>query len=292
MLTTLLSLYASTALFGFTPANAAVNTWKDSVLLEATAIPHENIRNVAPVIKAKSVLAVDLKNGFPLFEKGIYDRRPIASISKLMTIILILEENKMDDVVTVSKKASQTSGSRIWLAPGEKITVENLLSASMIASANDAAYALAEFNSNSNVKDFVAKMNQKAKSLGLNDTHFTNPVGFDDKENYSSAYDLSVLARYAFGKEFVRKTGVIKELEIKSTDGKLKHKLKTTNDLLSSYLKVLGLKTGTTDLAGQCLIAIIENDKGHDILTVMLDSPSRYQETKVLADWIFRTYKW
>ncbi len=292
MLTSLISLYASTKLLGAELPGDRMNTFNSNTLLEATAIPKEDPLNIAPILKAKSVLAVDLNNGMLLYEQNGYDRRAIASITKLMTTTIILEENKLDDVVTVSKAASQVEGSKAWLAPGEKISVENLLYSSLIHSANDAAYALAEYNSNGDVANFVAKMNQKAQELGLHDTHFTNPIGLDEPENYSSAYDLAILGRYAYGKSFIRRAAVIKEMEVSSTNGKFTHKLKSTNDLLGSYLKVLGLKTGTTDLAGQCLIAIIENGKGDDILTVVLDSPSRYSETKLLADWVFRTFNW
>ncbi len=292
MITSLISLYASTQLFGAELPGDRMNTFNSSTLLEATAIPKEDPLNIAPILKAKSVLAVDLNNGMVLYEQNGYDRRAIASITKLMTTTIILEENKLGDVVTVSKAASQVEGSKAWLAPGEKISVENLLYSALIHSANDAAYALAEYNSNGEIANFVAKMNQKAQELGLRDTHFTNPVGLDEPENYSSAYDLAILGRYAYGKSFIRRATVIKEMEVSSTNGKFTHKLKSTNDLLGSYLKVLGLKTGTTDLAGQCLIAIIENGSGDDILTVVLDSPSRYSETKLLADWVFRTFNW
>lgn len=291
MLTTLLNFYITGVLLGApTPENPLLH-FETQSLLEASAIPEQNNKNIGPVIKARSAIAVDLKTGFPLYEKNIYERLPIASLTKLMTAIIVLEENKLTDVVTVSRQASVTQGSKIWLAAGEKMTIQNLLYAALIPSANDAAYALAEFNSG-DVDKFVAKMNKKALELGLYDTHFTNPIGLDEGRNYSSAYDLTLLGRYAFHKDFIKKAGVLRETEISSTDGKLKHKMKTTNDLLKSYLKVLGLKTGTTDKAGQCLIAVIENSKGQEILTVVLDSPDRYQETKILADWIFRTFNW
>ena len=108
----------------------------------------------------------------------------------------------------------------------------------------------------------------------------------------STAYDLALLSRYAYGKSFVRRAVVKKEMDISSTDSRTKHQLKNTNELLGSYLKILGLKTGTTDEAGECLIAIIEDEKGNDILTVVLNSPERYTETKLLADWIFKAYRW
>ncbi len=330
MINTLLSLYAAATLFsGDLPiASAQSLAWNNNSSLPATAIPDKKPENISPVIKAKAAIAVDLKNGFILFEKNIFEPLPIASLTKLMTAVIILEGDNLKDVVTVSTRATATPGSKIWLAPGEKITVENLLNAALIPSANDAAAALAEYNSG-NVESFVDKMNQKSRELGLFSTYFVNPTGLNrsesvkpekaDKEltqqmistimqagnlqeisdlatsttqNYSTANDLTILGRYAFGKSFIRRTAQKKELEITSTNERLKHKLKNTNELLNSYLNVLGLKTGTTDEAGECLISVVENEKGNQIMTVVLNSPDRYKETKVLADWIFRSYSW
>ncbi|HLG25648.1 MAG TPA: D-alanyl-D-alanine carboxypeptidase family protein [Candidatus Gracilibacteria bacterium] len=329
MITAFLSLFAAGTLMGENlPAQTPhVMPWNEGILLEATGIPEKNELNIAPVISAKSAIVVDLKNGLILYEKNIHEPLPIASLTKLMTTVIILEENDPKEVATISKNVVATPGSKAWLAEGEKITVENLLSAALIASANDAAVALAEHNSE-NEEEFVKKMNRRVDELGLISTHFINATGLDgdgeemetdneengdsnvnnvtqeqtqeekNKEakllsgNYSTAYDLALLGRYAFGKSFIRRTAVKEELEVASTNEKFIHKLKNTNALLKSYLKVLGLKTGTTDEAGECLISVIENDDGHDILTVVLNSPSRYQETKVLADWTFRTYTW
>lgn len=365
MISILLSLYAAGALtLGDTPANSPQTMpWSNQPVLEATSIPQKEAMEIAPVIKAKAAIAVDLNNGLILYEKNIQEPLPIASLTKLMTAVIILEENNLKDVVQVSKKAAQTEGSKIWLAPGENITVENLLYGVMIPSANDAAAALSEYNAGDKEK-FAEKMNNRAHELGLTATSFVNPTGLIESpavtaqnpptgpgggtqenttlenstqesagslqdagqstlqqtqanggntgengdslsqilnlgqkkdqqlQNFSSAYDLTVLARYAYGKSFIRRAAVKKEMEITSVDGKIKHQLKNTNELLGSYLTVLGLKTGTTDEAGECLIAIVENDQGHDILTVVLNSPNRYNETKLLADWVFRAYKW
>jgi D-alanyl-D-alanine carboxypeptidase len=359
MITTLLSLYAAgTLAFGNTAATSPhTMPWNDQTTLEATPVPERDPFQIAPVIKAKAAIAVDLKNGLILYEKNIHEQLPIASLTKLMTAVLILEENNLNETAKVSKKTSQTEGSKIWLAQDEKITVESLLYATLINSANDAANALAEYNSGSTDK-FVEKMNVRAVQLGLIATKFINPTGLnqapsdtstpdtmsteaeektatteessamspvpvtptatakktvnvnedgkdildaigigqtDDKtetQNISTAYDLTLLARYAYGKSFVRRAAVKKEYEVSSVNGVTVHKLKNTNELLGSYLNVLGLKTGTTDEAGECLIAIIENEQGHDILTVVLNSPSRYSETKLLADWVFKAYKW
>ena len=291
MLTTLLSIYTLSALSGNQVNLSPVLIPQKTSSAISVNLPEQNYQNIAPIIKAKSAIAVDLQTGLILYEKNSRERLPIASLTKLMTSVIILENHKLDEIMSVSKTASEIEGSKIWLVPNEKMTVGNLLSASLINSANDAAYVLAE-NDSPKLQDFLAKMNQKAKELGLKDSNFTNPVGLDEKGNYSNAYDLTILGIYAYDKSFIQKTASTKELEISSIDGKSKHTLKTTNDLLSSYLKVTGLKTGTTDLAGQCLIAIIENNQGHAILTVVLGSTSRYQETKVLSDWVFRTYTW
>lgn len=313
MISTLLSLFTAGSLMTneLPAATSHVMPWNENVLLEATAIPQKKEQNIAPVIEAKAAIVVDLKNGLILYEKNIHEPLPIASLTKLMTTVIVLEENDRGEVATVSKLASQTPGKRIWLAQGEKITVENLLYASLIESANDAAMALAEHNAGT-IEAFVEKMNKKSRELGLHSTKFINPSGLDSADdgldhastneaekpgkaedgNLSSAYDLTLLGRYAYGKSFVRRAVTKKELEIASTNESLRHKLKSTNALLDSYLNVLGLKTGTTDTAGECLIAIIQNEEGNDILTVVLNSPARYQETKILADWTFRTYNW
>lgn len=320
MISALISIYAAGALMtNDVPSNTPhVMPWNENVFLEASVIPEKNEKNIAPVIDATSAIVVDMKNGLILYEKNIHEELPIASLTKLMTTIIVIEENDQKEVATISYDVAQTEGAKIWLAEGEKITVENLLFAALINSANDAAMALAEYNSET-VEKFVEKMNTRSEELGLLSTHFVNPTGLDEEpdtdpavaagdptndplppdeteteilQNTSSAYDMTLLGRYAYGKSFIRRTVNKKELEIASTNEALSHKLKNTNELLDSYLPVLGLKTGTTDTAGQCLIAIIENENGNDILTVVLNSPARYKETKVLADWTFRTYTW
>ena len=208
-----------------------------------------------------------------------------------MTMLIILEENDIGEVVKVSANAATVEGSEMFLRPDEEITVKNLLFGCIIHSANDAAVALAEHNAGT-VKAFVEKMNTYALKLGLVNTHFSNPIGLDETDNYSSAYDIAKLSKHLYQKEFIRDAAVLKELDVKSVDGNYTHKLKSTNDLLGSYLKVKGLKTGSTDKAGLCLVAIAENDKGNDIITVVLDSPARFTETKILIDWVFRAYNW
>lgn len=272
---------------------AAVNIHKLdlSSFLSVSPIPVKKDEFVSPIIGARSSIIMDVKTGEVLFERNSSERRQTASITKLMTAIIILEENKPEDIVTISKTASTADGSQMMLHENEKITVENLLYGLMIQSANDAAESLAEYNAGS-IEKFVEKMNKKALELGLINTHFQNPVGFDNRDNYSSALDLARLARYSYQKDFIKEAAVIKKKEIYAVDKAYKHELESTNELLDSYLKIKGLKTGKTDGAGLCNIAIAENDKGNDIITVVLGSPDRFQESKVLIDWAFRAYIW
>lgn len=259
--------------------------------VETYSIPIKNQQYISPIIDASSAIVEDLKTGDSLFEKKAHGRLQMASITKLMTLSIALEENKLEDVVTVSRNAVAIGGSMMGLRNKEQISLQNLVYGALIGSANDAAVALAEHNAET-VTKFVEKMNNKAKLLGLVNTHFENPVGLDNSNNYSSAYDLAKLARYVYQNPIIKEAATIKELEVKSVDGKYTHKLESTNELLGSYLRIKGLKTGKTQGAGECLIAIAENDKGNEIITVILNSRDRFKETKILVDWIFRAYNW
>ena len=295
MLTSFISLYiAATMPPDIIPQEELTpTTFNISELISTKTLePVKNPLLISPIIKAKSSLSIDMASDKILFEKNAYERLPIASITKLMTITIVTEENNPTDIVTVSNYAANIEGSQMYLRADEQITLENLLYGTIIHSANDAAIALAEHNAGS-VDAFVEKMNAKAKELGLENTNFTNPTGLDDYNNYSSSYDVAILAKYIYQNQFVRHAAKLKELEVKSVDGTSSHLLKSTNSLLGNeYLNIKGLKTGKTDGAGLCLVAIAETDTDNEIITVVLNSPDRFYETKVLVDWIFRAYTW
>lgn len=301
MLTSLLSLYIASALgITFEPAQSSANPDSSLVqtasasisdFLESGQRPIKDNVHISPIIQASGSIATDLETGEILYSKNPHTRLKMASITKLMTILIILEENSLEEVATVSNNAAQTEGSTMFLRAGEQITIENLLYGALINSANDAAVVLAEHNAGT-VDKFVEKMNRKGKDLGLLNTHFSNPIGLDQSTNYSSAYDIAHLANYLYHNKFIKKAAKVKNLEVSSTSGSYIHELESTNQLLDSYLKINGLKTGKTDAAGLCLVAIAENDKGHEIITVVLDSPARFEESKILIDWVFRAYQW
>ncbi len=255
----------------------------------------QSTKNIKPYIKAKSAIAIDQKSGQILFEQNANQKLPIASITKLMTALVVVNNNSLKDKVVVNKKDTLIKeGVKMWLYPGEEITIANLLKGLLINSAADAAKTLARHTAG-NEEKFVKLMNQEAKKLGLENTYFVNPTGLDnkDEDNYSTAKELSDLSRIILKNEFIRKTVAIEKTVVRSTDGNIDHELENTNDLLSSYLDVRGLKTGYTERAGECLVTLAKGgNKSSEVVTVVLDSPDRFQESKVVTDWVFRNFKW
>jgi D-alanyl-D-alanine carboxypeptidase len=265
-----------------------------SALVVASETPSQPVKktdSLAPVIEARSIYTLDLATNAPLAVRDIFSRRPIASIEKLLTAMVILDRHQLDEKVVVSKNAAAEEGSSMGLKAGEEITVESLLIGMLVNSGNDAAVTLAEFDSGTE-EVFVFKMNEKARSLGLRDTHFSNAKGFDEPDNYSTAYDTMIFARAALSYPFIRKTVAIKSTVVTSVSGKTKHRLENTNELLENpHWKIVGLKTGKTPGAGQSFVSLLKGPADREILTVMLDSPNRVKETKSLIDWIFRNYE-
>lgn len=259
--------------------------------IEVQPIPHLQKGRLAPEIQSKAALLVDNATGLVLYEKNANTPLPMASLTKIMTAVIILEHHQLDEQVTISSNYAELEGVKIFLHQGEQMTVGSLLQALLLPSAGDAAMALAEYHSGS-VDAFVKEMNQRAQAMNLVDTHFKNPVGLDEEGHVSTAADLAKLARYAMHfpafRSIVRQSGAT----IESVDGRFSYSLTNTNHLLGSYLDVLGIKTGTTDEAGESVINLARNDEGHEVLSVLLNSPDRFQESKSMLDWAFRSYLW
>ena len=264
--------------------------FNDKILLSVSSIPMQEEEFVAPAsMSAAYILAVDLDTQAILYEKNSTVRVPIASLTKLMTAAIVLEENDPSAVVTVSGTAASATGSSMGIYAGEQITIKNLLYGLLIESGNDAALALAEYNAGSE-KAFTEKMNTMAKKLGLEDTHYKNSDGLDSNDAYSSARDLAALTTHLLKDESVREIVKQSKITVTSETGD-EHELINTNILLGQ-LGIKGFKTGTTPSAGECLIALAESPDGHEILSVMLGSKSRFVDTKILVDWIYRAYVW
>jgi len=291
MFQSLLSLLlAGTLALGSFGGNADQAVFNDATLLSVASIPMQDEEYVAPAtLTADSILTIDLNSQTSLYEKNSMKRVPIASLTKLMTAYLILDESDPSALVTVSANAANATGSRMGLYEGEEISVRNLLYGLFIVSGNDASIALAEYNAGSE-SAFIEKMNATGKKLGLTDTHYANSTGLEANNAYSTARDLAILSTYILEDESVREIIDNAKITVESANG-TKHELINTNILLGQ-LGIKGMKTGTTPSAGECLIALAESPDGHEILSIILGSKSRFVDTKVLIDWIYKAYNW
>ncbi len=231
-----------------------------------------------PVVHARAWFVQSGTTGEVLAQHGDRARVPIASITKLMTVLVTLEHAKLDEVVTVTPSASEVGESTINLRPGERITVRDLVSAALIQSANDAADALAEYVGKGDTDAFVALMNARARALGLKETHFVRPDGLDAAGHVSSARDVTKLAQILMHDRFVR--SVVRERTATISGGRTLH---TWNDLLGRFPGLLGVKTGHTEAAGWCEVAAARGP-GVTIYVAVLGSPTRSSRNVDLAE--------
>ena len=246
-------------------------------------------RAAVPTPDARAFLVMNAATGEVLASHNADEPMPIASITKLMTVLIALKHLKPTDVVRVSKEAAQVGESRIPLSPGERVTVDDLLAGALIQSANNAADALASAASHGDLKRFVAWMNARARALGLRDTHFTRPDGLDAPGHVSSARDVALLAQVAMHSSIVR------ELVSRRTDAIeggtfVTH---TWNDLLGVFPGLIGVKTGHTNDAGWCQVAAARRS-GYTIYAVILGSPTRAQrntDLQALLAWGVSQYR-
>ncbi len=222
-----------------------------------------------------------------LWARNAGDNRAMASITKIMTTLLTLENADLDDVVTISENASSV-GWAIGLATGERVTVQKLLEFALVASSNDAATALAE-HVGGNQTDFVQMMNTRAQELELEDTHYVNPHGLDTPGHRSSANDIVRLARIAMQNDEFRRIVAIEQVELGAYGDRAAETFESTNELLGEYAGMFGVKTGFTDDAGWSFVGMAERD-GIGFTTVALglrSNEARFEETSRLLDWGF-----
>ena len=244
-------------------------------------------------ISAPGAVLMDADSGKILYEKNAHEQRPCASITKVMTLTLVMEaldsgKISLDDTVTASAHAASMGGSDIWLEEGEQMTVDDMIKATAVASANDAAVALAEFVSGSE-DDFVAEMNAKARDLGMDDTTFLNCNGLDEEGHITSAYDVALMSR-----ELIRHKKIFDYTSIwldYLRGGKTQ--IVNTNKLLRTYDGITGLKTGTTGDAGSCITATAERN-GLSLIAVVLGADNgtvRFRDAAALLDYGFASFE-
>lgn len=262
--------------------------------------PEKSTSYYEPTIYSKAAILVDVPSAYVLYEKNADMKVPIASTTKIMTAMVVLDNHpgSLDDVVTITPQMINVEGSDIQLRSGEKITVSNLLKGLLIMSGNDAAYSLAlHFGGKDS---FVKEMNDKAAFLDLSDTHYQCPAGLND-DGYSSARDLAFLASYALKNPIFSQIVSTREVTVTSTDGNLIHDLKNSNRLLqiddpSYFSYAVGVKTGFTNAAGHCLVSSAK-ENGHQLIGVILNTnastiTASAIESKKLLTWGFADWTW
>ncbi len=273
-------------------------TWEQPVLVEkkgevaGVQVKAETVINSreiqAPTIQSSGAVVIDVESGKILYDRNSTKRLSPASTTKIMTALVAKDHFKAGDVLTATTD-TVVGGSTMGLSAGEEMSFRSLLYGMMLNSGNDAAFTIAG-NYPGGVSSFVDQMNVKVAEMGLMDTHFQNPAGFDNQNHYSSAYDLAQIAREASTDPQISRIVSTKETSVMSWDKAQSHMLKNLNKLLGED-GVLGFKTGTTDLAGESLVTLVERD-GHKVIIVLLNSPDRFFETRELIDWIYQNYEW
>ena len=264
------------------------------ILLFPLTIKAEEELNIAE--NAKSAIMIEASTGKIIYEKNKDEQLPMASMTKMMTLLLIMEnidQKKLtwEEKITTSQHAASMGGSQIFLSVGEQMTTEELVKGICIGSGNDAAVAMAE-RIGGTEENFVKMMNEKAKKLNLKNTHFENACGLDNDNHYSSAYDMSIIAKELVKYEKILEyTGTYEDYLRKNTEKSFW--LVNTNKLVRYYQGVDGLKTGYTAKAGYCITATAKKNNMR-LITVVMGEPSsaiRNSETTAMLDYGFNTYE-
>lgn len=241
-----------------------------------------------PEFSAKAVYAVDVVSGKILIARNESEPVLPASTTKMATALVALGQYDLDTVLTVGE--INIGGQTMDLVPGERISVQSLLYGLLVFSANDAAEVLAQ-NYPGGRDSFIASMNQLARNLGLESTHFTNPAGLDEYLHFSTAKDLATLAAHALKNPVFAQIVSTPKIDVASTDGGVVHELTNINQLVGRVPGVLGVKTGWTINSGESLVTLVERD-GRRVVIALLGSNDRFAETERLIDWIYSSYSW
>lgn len=257
------------------------------------AVPSLVQDTLKPALAAESFLAVDVASGRVLAQKEPSAVRPVASLTKLLTALTVVRLKSPEDIVSVSSRAVSAGrhGASAGLVVGEELRISEALAALLVASANDAAVALAESVSASE-SNFAKEMERTATALNLSRTRTENATGFDNLAHFSTAYDVALLLQAAWTHPVIGTFLRMEEYTVVSVDGMRKHRLRTTNRLLGVRTDVLGGKTGLSDAAGENLAVMAESPDGHLVAAVVLGSRDRFADMENLLNWTFWAYRW
>ncbi|WP_377345637.1 D-alanyl-D-alanine carboxypeptidase family protein [Pontibacillus salicampi] len=239
-----------------------------------------------PNVSARNAVLMEQTTGRVLLEKQAHEKRKIASITKVMTAIIAIESGKMEELVTVSKRAVYEEGSSIYLEQGEEIKLKDLVYGLMLRSGNDAATAIAEHVGGS-LEGFAFLMNQKAEWIGMNNSHFDNPHGLDSDEHYSTAYDMALLTRYAMNNDVFKDISQTKMYKAENRAYAWGNK----NKMLTKYYEYsTGGKTGFTKAAGRTLISTAKKED-MELIMVTLNGPDDWNDHRNAFEWGYKNYK-
>ncbi|MBQ8379616.1 MAG: D-alanyl-D-alanine carboxypeptidase [Clostridia bacterium] len=246
-------------------------------------------RNLAVEISSPSAVVICNESGRILYNKNAKEQRKMASLTKMMTAILLVENCEMNEQITIDKRACYIGGSEAGIKPNDNITAENLLYGMLLPSGNDCAMAIG-YHIGGTIENFAAMMNKKAKELGLEDTNFENPHGLDSENHYTSAYSMALISRYALSYKKIRDIVATKEVTINL--GSFTKQLRNTNSLLRTYDKADGGKTGFTNGANRCLVASATEDNLKLIAVVLGSETSsiRFNDAKSILEDTFSKY--
>ena len=257
-------------------------------LISLSKYPINSTGTSTPLLSARSAIIIDASSKSIIYQKNPDQKLLPASTTKIVTGLVALEIYDPEDIVTI--KSLNGTGQKMGLEMEEKITIKNLLYGLLVQSGNDAATALAQFHPQGQ-DGFIDSMNQKTKVLGLKDTQFTNASGLDAYGHYTTVHDLALLTTQAMKNETFRKMVSTQSITVSNVDHTISHELETINQLLGVVPGLVGVKTGWTDLAGECLVTYTKRGN-REIITVILGSLDRFGESASLIDWVFANYQW
>ncbi|OPL12026.1 MAG: hypothetical protein AVO34_02095 [Firmicutes bacterium ML8_F2] len=254
-------------------------------------LPIRNWDIAEPETETKAALIFNKNKNKILYQKNIHQVLPIASLTKLMTALIVLENFEIDKVVSISKEAVAGYGDQGGLEVKEKLSIGDLLHALLMESSNDAAIALAEAVEEKKSVNFVSLMNQKTQELGLKNTYYADPSGYEPT-NVSTAEEIVKLIEYSFNYPFIWEVFKIPSIRLSSVDGLTNHYWVNTDKMLNRLPGVIGGKTGYTDEAQGCLFLVIEQKNSGYLISVVLGAQERFLETERLINWVKKAYIW
>ncbi|MBI1934717.1 D-alanyl-D-alanine carboxypeptidase [Candidatus Peregrinibacteria bacterium] len=271
----------SLLLMGFLPFHGGTSSGESPLERVHIAPPALTASTSLGQLSASGVLIIDRESGQPLFAKEARIPRPMASLTKIMTALLIVEHHAMEEWITIPPEVRGVGGESIHLEPGQQFTVGDLLSAMLIGSANDAAVTLALYHSGS-MEVFVDAMNVRARELGLRNTSYQNPVGFDAEMQWSTPQDIAWLVMFALRSEEIRRRMGLRGATFKSRSGDAVT-VTHTHALLHAENGVIAGKTGTTPEARQCLLSVVKGSDDREYIVVLLRSLNRYADMRAIV---------